>query len=667
MMGNETPFKLRIDLSVLEHLGINLYSNVPSVLSEIVANSWDADATEVRIDWDLEEDRIVIQDDGIGMTREDVNARFLTVGYQRRSEQPGPTARKRRPMGRKGIGKLSVFSIADSAQIETSKDGTHSAFRMHLKAIREKISKEGGNGTYEPEEVRDARFDLKHGTRITLSELRRRQTIKTPRDLRKRVARRFSILGAAYDFHVFINNEEVVPADRGYYDKIQFLWTYGDSLNVRDLCKSRKSDEDRTDTARGMDISVIGWLGTVAESKQLKDEDGDNLNRIAIFVRGKMAQENMLDDFSERGVYANYLIGELRFDDLDTYDGGGTSCDEDAATSSRQRIVEDDPRYQELRRFLGNELKYIQNRWKELRSKAGTQKALEIPTVKEWMDALKPPTRKKAEKWLGKINRIDIDDLEEHKHLIKQSMIAFEFLRVNEKLDALDSIHDENLSVVLNISQDMDNIEASLYSQIIRQRLGVIEAFQKKIEENELEKLIQRYLFDHLWLIDPSWERVEGTEIMERSVKKLFLEVDNNLPKNVLEGRLDIKYRKSAGQHVILELKRPDRRIKISELSDQVSRYREGMRALLDDTNTPHEPIEIIVLLGKKPGGWDSTDKRNRDVTSLSAYDARVVFYEELLHNARKVYREFLERRKQIDKFAKLIQDIDDYAPPPSS
>ena len=77
-MNTETPlFRMTISLNVLEHLGINLYSNVPSVLSEIVANAWDADASMVRITWDRSADLIVIQDDGTGMTPEDINERFL--------------------------------------------------------------------------------------------------------------------------------------------------------------------------------------------------------------------------------------------------------------------------------------------------------------------------------------------------------------------------------------------------------------------------------------------------------------------------------------------------------------------------------------------------------------------------------------------------------------
>jgi HSP90 family molecular chaperone len=60
-------YKMTIGLNVLNHLGINLYSNVPAVLSEVVANAWDADAHEVTIDIDKGKDQIVVKDDGIGM------------------------------------------------------------------------------------------------------------------------------------------------------------------------------------------------------------------------------------------------------------------------------------------------------------------------------------------------------------------------------------------------------------------------------------------------------------------------------------------------------------------------------------------------------------------------------------------------------------------------
>ena len=46
---DNSKYTLKIDLNVLNHLGLNLYSNVPAVLSELIANAWDADSTEVKI------------------------------------------------------------------------------------------------------------------------------------------------------------------------------------------------------------------------------------------------------------------------------------------------------------------------------------------------------------------------------------------------------------------------------------------------------------------------------------------------------------------------------------------------------------------------------------------------------------------------------------------
>jgi signal transduction histidine kinase len=665
----EKPFELKISLNVLEHLGINLYSNVPSVLSEIVANAWDADATQVRVDWDRPNGRIVIQDDGIGMNPQEVNDRFLTVGYRRRDGQPGVTAKGRRPMGRKGIGKLSLFSIADVVQIETIKEGDHpSTFRMCLSDIRQKIEEGSGSILYHPEVMENTDIDFSRGTRITLTELHKRQTIRTAEALRKRVARRFSVVGPAYDFHVFIDGEEVQPFDRGYYDKIQYLWTYGDESEIRELCVNTEQSEERSQAVANAEINVTGWLGTVAESGQLRDDDGENLNRIPIFVRGKMAQENMLDDFSERGVYASYLIGELRFDDLDTYDGQGTVRDEDAATSSRQSIVEDDPRYQALRRFLGDELKYIQGKWSEWRTEAGTRRAIEIPAVKDWIEGLSTANKKKAKKWLGKINRIRLDDAKDQKQLIKHAVLAFEFYKANANLEALDSIDDESLPTALEIFQELDNLEANLYGQIVHQRVKVIQALREKVDQNALEKVIQQYLFEHLWLLDPAWERAEGTEFMESRVKKMFEDIDAKLTDNERSGRLDIAYRKTAGQHVIIELKRPERTVSVySELVLQVTKYRNGMQRLLDKQRKSHEPVEIVLLLGKIPTEVQDPVAKKNAIQTLAVQNARIVYYDELLENAGKAYQDYFDKRKLVDKLAEVMAAIDDYAATESS
>jgi hypothetical protein len=658
-----TKFELTISLNVLEHLGINLYSNVPSVLSEIVANAWDADAETVSVEWDRASRRIVIQDDGTGMTSSEVNDRFLKVGHRRRDDQPGLTKKGRHPMGRKGIGKLSLFSIAETVEIETSKDGEQSAFRMRLSDIRNQVRAAGGTGIYSPEILPVTKISFKNGTRITLTNLRHRQTAATGKAVRKRIARRFSIIGSAHDFKIVIDGQEVTAADRDYYDKIQYLWTYDDQSNITSLCDNAIV-EHRPVNATASRLKISGWLGTVKESRQLQDEEGDNLNRIAIFVRGKMAQEDILADFSERGVYASYLIGELRVEGLDLYDGPGTSIDEDAATSSRQRLVEDDERYLELKEFIQSELKHIQNRWANLRAEEGANRALEIDAVKNWMNGLKPAVRAKARKWLGKLNRIKMDDLDEQKQLIKHAVLGFEFYRIHENLEALDNISDDTLPAALEIFQELDVLEANLYGQIVQQRIKIITTLREKVNQNDLEKAIQKFLFDHLWLLDPSWERVEGTEVMETRVKAMFAEITADLTEGERKGRLDIGYRKSAGEHVIIELKRPERTLTRSEMLDQGEKYLSGMLRMLEAQGTPHEPIEIVFVLGRPPREWSNPGGKDRLAAQLRENRARIVFYDELLGNAEKAYRDYLSTRGMLDKLAEVIAAIDDYAPP---
>ncbi len=101
---------MTISMSAIEHLGMNLYSTMPAVLSEIVANAWDADASRVEVTLDKEAGTIAIQDNGCGMTRDEVIDHFLTVGFRRRTAIGESTPiHGRKPLGRKGIGKLSSF------------------------------------------------------------------------------------------------------------------------------------------------------------------------------------------------------------------------------------------------------------------------------------------------------------------------------------------------------------------------------------------------------------------------------------------------------------------------------------------------------------------------------------------------------------------------------
>ena len=140
---SESIYNLTIALNVLSFLGPNLYSNFPSVLSELVANAWDADATEVIIDVDIENDRLTIWDNGRGMSIDDMNSKYLRVGYQKRSNDGNDlTPKGRHYMGRKGIGKLAIFSFAERMEIQTcKKNGEKAGCIMHWSEISKEIER----------------------------------------------------------------------------------------------------------------------------------------------------------------------------------------------------------------------------------------------------------------------------------------------------------------------------------------------------------------------------------------------------------------------------------------------------------------------------------------------------------------------------------------------
>ena len=55
-----------------------------NALTELIANAWDAGAKEVDITIPLEEhEKIIIRDNGTGMTQEEFNQRWLTLSYNR--------------------------------------------------------------------------------------------------------------------------------------------------------------------------------------------------------------------------------------------------------------------------------------------------------------------------------------------------------------------------------------------------------------------------------------------------------------------------------------------------------------------------------------------------------------------------------------------------------
>jgi len=649
MPRREPKFEMSLSLSLVKDLGENLYSNVPAVLSEVVANSWDADAEWVDIVIDNENGVIEVTDNGIGMTEDDINKKYLHVGYRRREEENPITKKERHVMGRKGIGKLSLFSIAGVVEIHTVKNGQKSGFVMKYSDILETIKKR--EAVYNPEEVNPTEINIKEGTKLFLTELKKRVTKRTPDFLRKRIARRFLMIGPKYGFVVRVNGTPISVEDKDYLKNILFLWLIGDvDKALVDYCERNGKLEKKTelsgivDSEKGYEIS--GWIGTVQHHGQLR---GD-LNKIPLFGWNKIVQEDILETFGEGGIYSKYLLGEISADFLDLDE------EADIVTSNRQKVIEDDPRYEALLDLVLSILKEVKRVWTDWRNVYAEKEALKNPVLEEWQKTLKARHKPYAQRLFGLIGSLPIDDDKEddRKQLYKYGILAFERLRLKEDLGLLEHLETLEDGKILEILVDFDDLEATLYHDIVKNRLNVLEAF-KNITPTQKEKVIQEYIYDHLWLLNPSWERATEDRQIEATVTAVFDRISNRLSEEERRGRFDIRYRSTAGKHIIIELKKADVRINVYDLAKQVKKYKDALEHCIEN-NFPAEPriVEVICLLGSRPTGA-SEEEINRVLGSING---RYITYDTLIKDAEKSYKDYLDSKEALSRLAKIIEQL---------
>lgn len=652
--GGTDTYRMTVDLNVLDHLGINLYSNIAAVLTEAVANAWDADAQSVEITINSDAEWIEIVDDGIGMTVADMNEKYLRVGYRRREEDDThgrTTAKGRQVMGRKGLGKLSLFSIANLIDVQSAKDGQSHGLRMSVDGIHKSV--ENKEPFYRPDPLPAGEVTVTKGTKIVLRDIKRQRLGRGAAALRKRLARRFSVIGALHDFSITIDGQPITTDDRGDLPIVQFLWTMGEFEPEPASIPKVLERETLPHRFDGWDAtwSVDGWIGTARLPKQLDSEDAGNLNGIVVFARGRLFHENILDKVNDGRLYTKYLTGQIEADFLDEDD------EPDIATSDRQRVQEDDPRYAQLLAFLRSRLTQVEKRWTEWRRKHEVDKAKETsPALAEWFETLPEGFRKSAETLIAKLSALPVDKDEDRKLLYRHGILAFERMRIRGSTEEfVASIH--NVDQLLTVLADRNSLEASLYRDIVKSRLDAIKDFQEIVDEDAKEKVLQQYLFDHLWLLDPAWERATDSEIMKSRLTAEGVIIDDLTEKERL-GRVDIAYRTNAGKHIIVELKKAGRKMKLLELQEQGQTYVDKLRKILlaQEENAPN--IEVVFVVGKPLD--DEKDNPERVKNSMAAISpgSRIVHYNSLIAGAQTAYSGYLKKSRELDRLENIVDRI---------
>jgi len=235
-------------------------------------------------------------------------------------------------------------------------------------------------------------------------------------------------------------------------------------------------------------------------------------------------------------------------------------------------------------------------------------------------------------------------------------VLAFEKLALKENLSALEQVETQaDLELLGAVFGSIDELEAAEYHSIVRGRLEVIKAFQHLVPESK-EKIIQKYLFEHLWLLHPSWERASTNEHIEEGVTAQFHEIDAHLKPEEKAGRIDIRYRTAAGKHIIIELKRYTVKTTVYALVEQLDKYRNALQKCLK-TKFPSEnrAVESIAVLGSPP---TPDDQEEKNTGLLAAIGARYITYDTLIAQTLDSYKDYLEKNKKMSELAQLIDSI---------
>ena len=333
-LASETKFARELRLTfhgkILDQLGFQIYQSPVASLAELVANAWDADATNVDIrlpDALGEGSTIVVEDNGHGMTFDECQAEYMNVGHDRRAGKNGARTRSGRlAMGRKGIGKFAGFGIAKRIRVETTSaaTGEETDFEMDIDDLRStEYLAEGGiiRAVTRPP---GAGGHGGHGTRITLSGLIMARNISQSRFPRSMTSR-FLAHRAATGFAITVNGTPI-PASLDF-GSVEFAFP-------RDYTQDKRPEGLRIDGEWAVesldDGRTVRWMIGFAKNPI---NDGD-LQGISVFGNGKLAQKPFF--FNLAGAIPgqhgqSYMFGQVVADYVD-------QMDVDVISAERQRI-----------------------------------------------------------------------------------------------------------------------------------------------------------------------------------------------------------------------------------------------------------------------------------------------------------------------------------------
>lgn len=335
---SEKKLVMTFEANTIKHLGVKMYSTIPPALAELIANAYDACATEVHVRlYDAEKKMVVVEDNGTGMSFDQVNDYFLRIGRNRREEKQ-PSGCNRIPTGKKGLGKLALFGIGDTISITTCQGEEAVEFILDWDTILKWKGKD-----YAPTFKIIPKGKLKKGTTITLTNLKRKSGFHIE-EYAESIAKLFHF----NDFvvHLSLNDGKPIIIDNKLkYKNIvpEFKWDIADVNKINEIDYKEKNQ-------------ITGSI--VTTEKPLKP----SLRGITLFANGRMVNSPEFFGQSESSHFYSYATGWLNIDFIDNWE-------EDVISTNRQSIDWENTLTLELREYLASCLVILEKLWRENRKK----------------------------------------------------------------------------------------------------------------------------------------------------------------------------------------------------------------------------------------------------------------------------------------------------------
>lgn len=554
--SKKREYKMTVAGQLFKHLGLQMYSGAVPAISELISNAYDAMAKNVWITIPTgrpiqQTDEIAVKDDGHGMSFEECNSLYLSVGMNRRSNGSEWTKgynglKPRKVQGRKGIGKLAGFGIASRIEIRTVKRKQVSHFALDFNALTQSQSFADTQG-YAPEALQgdDTNTREKQGTVITLAQLKISRAIDEEQ-FKRGLARRLLILDK--NFIVHVNGKAISRQE------IPFQFRF----------PKKPGTWEMADIGNGQQIQW--WAGFCKATIPDEEQRG-----FVVYVRGKLAQTPWFFDLSG-GVWGQhgmqYLTGEVKADFLDE--------NVDLIATDRGTIRWEDPMAVPLKEWGRKKIRELLETWADKRREAKA-KSPKIVQYLEQAEKLPERERKIFKAVVDRICAIPQLDKDKQGKDIADQLVEFAYNAMTnrsflEAIRQLNAASTDDLAQFSEVLSEWDIIEAVNTAHLVKGRVEIIRKFAQMIKDKVPEKPdMQNYLRDHPWLIDPKWTLLHH----ERSLDNVLVAQFKLKKTRSKDGqqRLDF-FCLGDGRYVahVVEIKRPGDQVGKPEL-DKLNNY----------------------------------------------------------------------------------------------